>query len=743
MMKTRLTGKFFGLLALLLIGVNTAHAAFWQAEETSNRLLSDDQSGIQYFIADDSSLRVFLDQVPPESSGQSLEIELPMPDASLARYSITESSIMEAGLAEKFPDIKSYRVWGIDHPGASGRVDISPKGFRALLLTTEGRVLIDPDQYGSTPDRYMSRSSESDSSSSSFQCSTGQLVEPQSVLTTITGNRVAYRSSGFISTFRLAVSATKQYVDAVGANKAAAVAEIITAINRVNAIYERDLSIQLILISGNDQLIDDTGLVNPDFYDSNGDEKSGLLLLDVNQSWVDTSIGSSNYDIGHIFSTGAGGIAQIDAVCSSLGKARGVTGLPNPTGDFFYIDYVSHEIGHQFGAEHSFNGTTGGCFGNRSLSANTFEPGSGSTIMAYAGTCGAENIQLSSDATFHAGSINQIDAYVSSGWGATCRSSLAVSNTDPSANANANAITNFTIPHSTPFQLVGSGIDTDFVGDTLSYQWDQMDAGTATNCLTLGQDLNDNALFRSYEPQVGGSRDFPALGTQLDGIVDASEVMPTTLRSLNFRLTVRDDKSGQATDDIVLTVDNASGPFKITSHTTSTTIPESNLKDTVTWDVANTDQAPITCAAVDIDLLTFSSNHSSYSVNSLIVATPNDGSESITLSGYTNANARYRVKCSNSFFYDISDADLVFTGSAGSYPTTGNSTFFNTEGQAALAIYAGSCTATPPVVISGSGTGGGGSFNFGWILALLGLMLSKGQIIRANPPFRIKSYTQS
>ncbi|MDH5354225.1 MAG: M12 family metallo-peptidase [Gammaproteobacteria bacterium] len=737
----------------MLIGINSAHAGFWQADNTANRLASGSNAMGLSFIADEQGLRDFLGRVPAETSGQSLEIELPMPDGSLARYGIVEYSMMEAGLAEKYPDIKTFKVYGIDYPGASGRVDISSKGFRGMLHTSQGRVFIDPDQGSSSSNRYMSRSAGAESTGGTFQCSTSQLVENKSTLTATTDSlayrTTAYRTSGFISTYRLAVSATRHYVDAVGTSKAEAMAEIINAINRVNEIYERDLSIRLLIVASNDQLIDDTGTVNPDFYDAYGNEKDGASLLNVNQDWIDTKITSGNYDVGHIFTTGGGGVAGLGVVCNSSVKARGVTGLPGSylKSDMFYIDFLSHEIGHQFGAEHSFNGTTGGCFGNRSPLPSHFEPGSGSTIMAYAGTCGAENIQLNSNATFHAGSISQIDTFVSSGGGASCRSNLAVSNTDPSANANANSITNFTIPQNTAFQLVGSGTDSDLVGDTLSYQWDQMDTGTATDCLTLGQDLNDNALFRSYEPRPSGERDFPALGTQLHNLDDPSEVLPSTARSLNFRLTVRDGNSGQATDNITLNVDSGSGPFRITSHTTSQSIHESDNTDTLRWDVAGTDVAPVNCPNVDIDLLTFSADHSSYSVNPLKTATPNDGYELISLLGIFNASiARYRIRCSNNFFYDISDADLVFVGSSGSFPTTGNSTEFNTEGQNAFDASAGTCTVTTGGTNGfggGGGSGGGGSLNFSWLFALLGLMISQTRLARVTSQYRIKAYTQS
>jgi len=712
--------RFITALLLISSGTGYAEQKFWQDVTPSSKSLTADITSIRSFDSDQQALRDFLALVPNELSGDdSYIIQLPMPDGSQSSYSIVESPIMEAALAAKYPGIKTFKVYGIDDPGASGRVDISKKGFRAMLQTSQGRVFIDPDPGNSISNRYISRSAGSESSQNTFQCSAGQLVENQS-MSPVSSYRTSSRVAGSLLEYRLAVSATKQYVDAVGADKAAAMIEIATAINRVNQIYERDLGIKLVLVANNDDLIDDTG-ANSGFYLPGGAEKDGFSLLDENQTWTDTTIGSGSYDIGHIFTTGGGGVAQLRAVCSAT-KARGVTGLPNPVGDIFYIDFVSHEIGHQFGAEHTFNGTTESCGPNRSRFATTFEPGSGSTIMAYAGICGVENIQLSSDATFHAGTIDQINTFVSSGGGSTCiNATVSASNpNEPTANAGTDVV----IPIATSFLLQGLGGDID--GDTISYQWDQMDAGSATSSTTLGDDLRDNALFRSYLPQATGNRDFPALGTQVrDGPYDQSETLPCSARVLNFRLTVRDNKSGQATDDVRVTVDDTSGPFNITSHNNVQTIFTNSGGVILNWNVANTDSGAINCPKVNIDLLTFGANHSEYSVTSLASLALNNGNALFSFPDRTKSSsrARFRVQCSNNIFYDISDADLVITGTGldpvtDVYSTSDNRTFFNTRGQ----VFATSSTcAAARTVSAGNSNVGVGAIDGAWILFLLGL----------------------
>ena len=622
--------------------------------------------------------------------------------------------MMEPELAARFPDIKTYEVFGIDDPAGYGRIDISPGGFRAMIITSGGRVFIDPaDASVGNNRRYMSRSNDSRQVGKAFQCSVNELdSNRQNRASSVDQFGTASRISGSILNYRLAVAATNEYYLQVGgspASVATAQAAIVTSINRVNVIFKRDLGIQLNLVANNDQLIDNTNTSQ-----LSGKNDDGIALLEANQSWIESIIGSGDYDIGHVFSTGGGGVAALGSVCSSSSgnhKSQGVTGSSNPVGDPFDIDFVAHEIGHQFGAEHTFNGTTSNCAGGNRVASTAFEPGSGTTILSYAGICAEENLQSNSDATFHAGSIRQINTFVNAG--GSCATTVPVSggNTDPTADAGVDR----TIPKETPFLLAGTGVAN---GGTASYQWDQMDPGTSTTAVNLGSDFGDNALFRTYVPQSSSDRHFPALKTQLQGKFDKAERLPCTARDINFRLTVRDGLSGQATDDIKLTVSDDAGPFRITSHTTTTTFA-ATAGATITWDVANTNQSPVSCANVDIDLLTFSVDQSTYAITSLAVSTANDGSETVAISDSANAQARFRVSCSNNIFYDLSDADLNITG-AGTFATTGNTVFDNsTSGKLALVDSApGVCEAAPSTDDGDSGGSGSGSVNLHWLLLL-------------------------
>ncbi len=265
------------------------------------------------------------------------------------------------------------------------------------------------------------------------------------------------------------MAATGEYTQFHGGTVADALAAIAVTMNRVNGIYERDLAVRLVLVANNDLVIYTDAATDP--Y-TNNSASAAIAQKQVN---LDQVIGSANYDIGHLVSTGAGGLATLGSPCNTAIKARGVTGQANPAGDPFDVDFVAHEIGHQFNGHHSFNSLTGSCGNTFQRIANTaYEPGSGTTIMAYAGICGADNIQPNSDNYFHAKNLEEIVAFIS-GAGKACAVSTNSGNTPPTADAGPVGIA-YTIPRSTPFELTGAGIDAD--GDSLTYTWEQYDLGT-------------------------------------------------------------------------------------------------------------------------------------------------------------------------------------------------------------------------------------------------------------------------
>ncbi|MBC8209868.1 MAG: hypothetical protein H8E21_02280 [Gammaproteobacteria bacterium] len=712
---TRLT---IGIILYLVLNqsVAAANAVLWTPMLQSQRDAQGSAGKGQLYRVDSVELRQRLSRAAPEGRPAfNSTIEIPLEQGVIQRFSLEQSPIMAPELAARYPEITSYRVHGIDDPHASGRISLSPAGFHGMISSPAGTVFIDPQG----EDVYRTYRKSSSSANQPFSCGVAghNHDSPLGEL----ASRPALRTAGSLRVYRLALATTGEYVEAIGAaNKTAVVIEINKALNRVNEIYERVLGIQLQLVANNDLLIytnKNTDPYDDPYTDANS---SPDLLLEQNQKNIRTVIGSANYDIGHVFSRGGGGLAQVGAVCADgnnvVGdfKAGGVTGHNNPTGDNFYIDYVAHEIGHQFNAEHSFNGTTGNCSGNNRVQQTAYEPGSGSTIMSYAGICGSEDISDHAIAMFHAGSIAQIDNYTTVGDGASCGSLLA--NNNP-AQPTANAGSDHTIPAQTPFILSATGSDTDF-GDTLTYSWDQMDAGTATSSLTFGRDLGNNSLFRSYLPSSSNQRHFPALGTTLKNQYDYSEVLPCRTRSINFRLTVLDGKSGIASDNLRITVDADSGPFKITSHTVAQTmIPGVQV---LTWNVASTSLAPVNCSNVDISLLTFNAAKTSYTETLLADNEANDGRAFVSLPIQSSAKARFKVQCSNNIFYDISDADLIISSLGPNYSTDANSVANNLDG------IGNSIFSSPAEVCSGdvvepvTSSGGGGSLNLYWLLSLLG-----------------------
>lgn len=457
-------------------------------------------------------------------------------------------------------------------------------------------------------------------------------------------------------TYRLAVATTGEYTQFHGGTVNSGIAAVVTAINRVNELYEVDLSVRLNLVSNNDRLI----YTNP-----NSDPyTNGNSDLNSNTGNINRVIGSSSYDVGHIFQTSGGGVASLGSVCNGNRKGAGLTGLRQPVGDPFYVDYVAHEIGHQFDGLHTFNGSSGSCAGGNRSSSAAYEPGSGATVMAYAGICNDENLQRNSDPYFHTHSITEINAFITNGGGSRCASVSNPNNTPPSADAGAN----YTIPARTSFKLTGVATDSD-AGDValLTYNWEQYDLGSASSSPATMVDNGNRPIFRATTPTDNPVRTFPNLNDILNNTSTLGNSLPTTNRDLNFRFTVRDTNGGVAIDDVVIRVSNTGQSFEINSPSAGASLIGGQAA-VITWDVAGTSGSPINCSQVDIE---YSSNNAS-TFTTIARGLPNNGNGSATIPNTETDNARIKVSCSNNIFFAMSDRFNVQIGGPNQAPTFNN-----------------------------------------------------------------------
>ncbi|MDH4171895.1 MAG: M12 family metallo-peptidase, partial [Acidimicrobiia bacterium] len=630
----------------------------------------------QALSLDQASLITDLGGTPVEPSpgaapaGGGSVISLPTPDGGFEDFEIVEAPVMEPDLAAQFPDIRTYGGQGLDDSAATVKIDVSDQGFHAQVLSPDGAWYIDPYYHLDTSVYVSYFKRDLSSPHAEF---TEELVED---LGPIEGGEAptANRSGTMLRTHRAVFAATGEYTTFHGGTVPQAQAAIVTAINRVNGIYEVEVAVRMVLVGDNANVVFTNSGTDPYCNCSND--------IDTNQGVVDGAIGSVNYDVGHVFTTASGGVAGLGVVGVNGQKARGTTGTANPINDPFVVDFVAHEVGHQYGGNHPFNGNRGSCTGGNRNGPTAYEPGSGSTIQGYAGICGLDNLQLvgngatgASDPYFHSISFDEIVAHTTGGSpgdiGAT-----PTGNSVPTANAGANGV----IPARTPFLLEGAGTDANGA-DVLTYNWEQRDLGQQR---ALDNPENSaGPLFRSFVATASNTRYLPKLSTiaagntnvtggcgALTGAIGApqacwSEFIPTVSRTMNFRLTVRDNRAnggGVNTDDVVVTVNDTGAPFAVTSQA-APVVYAGGSNQTVTWSVSGTSGGAINAPNVDIRLSTDGGN----SFPTVVLAdTPNDGTQAVTIPNVNTAQARIMVVESGAGqgvrFFNINAANFTIGG---------------------------------------------------------------------------------
>lgn len=655
------------LLALLAISFTAAFAQtgnYWTA--ISNSTISPRIFEKMYqpaifksFQLNEADLRVNLQNAAKEGTiditTSKNQIEVPTAQGMLEKFRIVESPIMEQGLADQFSQIKTYLGYSLDHPGSTIRFDLSPNGFNAIILSADRKTTyinsVDPEQsYYVVFDR-----DGMPVTIDSFACKTANEFNKSS-LAAATASADATRR-----TYRLALTVNGEFSQAClngteindAQRKAKVLAVLVTNLNRANAIYDRDFNIRMNYVTGMESVLFLNAATDPFTDETDQDPWS-----DDTQSALDAYIGNSNYDIGHFiarvssinFENGYAGC--IACVCKNATKGSGFTAHRNIQGDPLVVDYWAHEMGHQFGANHTFS------FDPEGTGAN-MEPGSGSTIMGYAGITGSWDIQSHSDDYFHAKSIDQITTYVQASTGNTCAVTANTGNIVPVANAGAN----YTIPKSTPFMLTGQGTDGN-AGDVLSYTWEQYN-NYATGSNTIpSSTATSGPVFRSKIYSTSPTRIFPEINSILSGANgNLWEVLPSVSRTLAFRMTVRDNSilgGANAFGNTTITVDGTTGPFRVTSPNTSLNWNVGEFK-TITWNVAGTTGGGVNCANVAIELSTDGGITFPFV---LAASTPNDGSQEIQVPNNISSQARIRIRGIGNVFFDISNSNFNIQAAA-------------------------------------------------------------------------------
>ena len=591
--------------------------------------------------------KAHLSQAPAEQAQalrqSDFELRLPAPDGSWERFRVVSSPIMASGLARQFPRIQTFLAVGIGKSAARARLDYTPHGFHAMVLNGERTYFIDPLYFDQPAGAYLSYFKKDYRPKKTFECHAEHLATDRPPVAAS-----ASEVGETLRIYRTAIAATGEFTQFFGNTVEDGLSGIVTALNRVNVVYERDIAARMELVDSNHLIVYTDPATDP-YSGGAGDH------LGQNQDNLTSVIGTDRFDIGHVFHrAGNNGVAGLSSICRSNRKAQGFTASNPPVGDPFAIDYVAHEMGHQFGGNHTQNNNC-----NRVGNA-AVEPGSASTIMGYAGIC-PPNLQSNSDPYFHANSQAEMLAFSLDGVGASCATFVETGNTAPTVEAGESGLV---VPISTPFELAGLASDAE--GDSLSYCWEQMDVGPST---PPGNPQGNAPLFRSFLPQPDSLRVFPRISDLVNNTTVVGEILPFYGRRMDFRLTVRDHFGGVGFDDRSLLVSEEAGPFVVLTQNTPQDWAAGTLQ-LVEWSVANTDQAPVNADSVHIYL----SEDGGFTYPYLLTdgAVLNDGKHLVVLPDSLQGDAfRLKVKAADNVFFDINDQDFSITPAAGAAVSLG------------------------------------------------------------------------
>lgn len=639
------------LMAFSAIAQNTSWEKLKTIENSESLLNFEiDKSSAIFFKLNSNLFKKQTAKAPLRSSKLKEEttiISIPGIEGVLERFKIYEAPVFATELSEKFPEIKSYIGFSLDHAGARLRMSSSPQGIQTMITYIDRpNVFMQPLENGS--DFYILYNKSSRKHSEKLDCKT---IDNLSKSLKNSNFNLKVDEGGAndqtLQKFRIAISTTGEYTNFHGGTVAGALAAINATLTRVNEIFETDMAVTFELISNNNLVIYTNAGTDP--YSNANIGVDGAWSGEV-QSTLTSEIGEANYDIGHLFgaSGGGGNAGCIGCVCNDNSKGSAFTSPSNgvPQGDLFDLDFVAHEIGHQMGANHTW------AFENEGTSVQS-EPGSGSTIMAYAGLEGSNNVELNGDDYFHYHSIKQILNNLA---GKNCQTTETISNNPPSADAGSD----YNIPIGTPYVLRGTATDPDGT-DNLTYCWEQIDSGI-TNFLNFGPALTTGPMNRSLPPTSSPNRYIPRFNSVLNGNIEQTnptlgsdwETVASVARVLNWALTVRDrtpvtSTGGQSSFDTMQIVVEDVTPFSVDNPVSWA----QGSNQTITWVVGETTNATINCQNVNILL----STDGGVTFPTVIASgTPNDGTFDYTVPAIADTNqARILVEAADNIFYDVSD----------------------------------------------------------------------------------------
>ena len=580
-------------------------------------------------------------------------VSIPHPNGELVEYRILEASTFEPSLQERFSEIRSFVGQGVKNTGDVIRFSVSPyNGLSAMVRSVDSQETFIIDPFSMDYKTVIVFEKSKSTKQAGFICSTEDAVKEFGPAIEKSGNSILNNADdSSLRRFKMAQSCTAEYSNYFGATSAAQVNLVLAGFNasytRCNGIFEMDFNCTMQLIATTTNVIYYDAVTDP--YSDAAAGSGGAWNAELGAT-LQSVIGNANYDIGHLFGAdgGGGNAGCIGCICSAdNSKGTGFTSPSDaiPEGDFFDIDYVAHEIGHQLGGNHTW--THGG---NEGTIAQV-EPGSGVTIMGYAGITGATDVAAHSIPVFHAVSIQQITNNIKA---KSCATIVNTGNAVPVPSASATK----TLPIGTAFKLTGTATDAN-AGDVLSYCWEQMDDNNATTTYP-STTATTGVAFRSYMPENQGTRYFPRLVDYLANGVNGNqwEKIPTVARTVNFRMTVRDNKPGGGNNESVNTVvtfDATRGPLAVTSQNTAGINYTQGSSQTVTWSVNNTN---LMTGAANVNIKLSTDGGLTYTTT-LLANTPNDGSQAVTIPNVFAPYCRILIEPTANDFYAINSTDFA------------------------------------------------------------------------------------